>query len=72
MAGFRVEAAKKQARMGPTGDAVPIYVVWLRTALGGTGQVEVPVSVWEGDGLREFLQAEADKLDKAFLLINDL
>lgn len=72
MATFKVEAAKKQARMGPTGDAVPIYVVWLRTDLGGTGMVEVPVTVWESDDLRDFLQVEADKLDKAFLLINDL
>jgi len=70
MATFAVEAVQKQDRLGPTGDAVATYVVWLKTALGAKGRIEVPVSVWEGDGLREHLQAEADNLDKAFVLIN--
>lgn len=70
MATFRVEAVQKQDRLGPTGDAVPMYVVWLKTTLGAGGRIEVPASVWEGDGLAEHLRAEADNLDKAFNLIN--
>lgn len=70
MAGFKVEAAEKQERMGPTGDALPVYVVWLKTNKGAKGRIVVPVDVWEGDGLKEHLQAEADKLDKAFNLVN--
>jgi len=70
MATFRVEAVQKQDRLGPTGDPVPTYVAWLKTTKGASGRITVPVDVWEGDGLAEHLQAEADKLDKAFNLIN--
>jgi len=70
MATFRVEAVQKQDRMGPTGDAIPTYVVYLKTTKGASGRIEVSPSVYEGDGLREHLQAEAAKLDKAFDLIN--
>jgi len=71
VATFKVEAAQKQERLGPTGDPVQVYVAWLKTDRGASARVTVPVDVWEGDGLREYLQAEADKLDKAFVLIND-
>lgn len=70
MAGFEVEAVQKQDRLGPTGDGVPTYVVWLRTRLGAKGRIEVPAATWEGDSLREYLQAQADNLDKAFVLVN--
>lgn len=70
MAGFKVEAVQKQDRLGPTGDVVATYVVWLRTTLGAKGRIEVPVSVWEGDDLKAHLQAEADNLDKGFVLVN--
>lgn len=70
MATFAVEAVQKQDRLGPTGDPVPLYMVWLRTTLGAKGKIEVPVATWEGDGLREHLQAQADNLDKAFVLVN--
>ena len=70
MATFTVEAVQKQDRLGPTGDAVSTYVVWLRTTLGSKGRIEVPAATWNSDGLREHLQAEADSLDKAFVLVN--
>lgn len=70
MATFRVEAVQKQDRLGPTGDAVPTYVVWLKTTKGASGRITVPVDVWEGDDLEHHLKAEASKLDKAFNLIN--
>jgi len=71
VANFEVTSAQKQQRLGPSGTTREIYVVWLETARGATGMVEVPAAIWEGDGLRAYLQAEADKLDKAFVLINE-
>ncbi len=70
MATFKVEAVQKQDRLGPTGDPVPVYVVWLKTSLGASGRIEVSAPVYEGDGLREYLTTEAETLDKAFVLIN--
>jgi len=70
MAGFKVESSQRQDRMRADGGSVQVYVVWLRTDLGATGQVTVPTSVWESGDLREYLQDEADKLDKAFKLVN--
>jgi len=68
MAGYKVEAAQQQDRMGPTGDSVQVYVVWLKTDLGASGRIEVPALVWEGDDLAAYLQAKADNLDKAFVV----
>lgn len=70
MPNFKIEAVQKQDRLGPTGDAVATYVAWVKTKLGAKGRIEVPAAIWEGDGLREHLQAEADNLDKAFVLVN--
>lgn len=70
MATFKVEAVQKQDRLGPTGDPVPMYIVWLKTALGASGRIEVPAPVWEGDDLEHYLRVEASNLDKAFVLIN--
>lgn len=72
MASFTVEAAQRQDRMLPNGDTKQVYVVWLKTDRGASGQVTVPSSVWEGDELGSYLQAEADKLDKAFVLVNQV
>ena len=68
MATYTVEAVQKQDRLGPTGDPVPVYVVWLKTTMGATGRIEVPASGWEGDDLGAYLQDQADNLDKAFNL----
>jgi len=70
MANFKIDAAQRQDRLRADGGTTQVYVVWLETARGATGRVTVPASVWESDGLAEFLQTEADKLDKAFLLVN--
>lgn len=72
MANFRVDAARRQERLRADGGTVQEYVVWLQTDLGATGSVRVPASVWEGENLKEYLQSEADKLDKAFVVVNGL
>lgn len=72
MATFRVESASKQERMRPDGGRKTVYVVWLETDRGATGSVEVSPEVWDGDNLREFLTAEAAKLDKAFSVLDGL
>lgn len=71
MASFKVVSAQRQSRLRPDGGTSQVYVAWLETARGATGSVEVPQSVWESDQLREYLQAQADELDKAFVLINE-
>lgn len=70
MTGFKVDAARRQERLRADGGTVQEYVVWLQTDLGATGSVSVPAAVWEGENLKEYLQAEADKLDKAFIVVN--
>lgn len=70
VATFRVESVQKQERMAMNGDPIPVYIAWVRTTKGASGRITVPADVWEGDGLVEHLQAEADNLDKAFNLIN--
>lgn len=70
MANFKVDASRRQERMRADGGTVQEYVVWLQTDRGATGTVKVPASVWEGDDLMAYLQTEADKLDKAFKVIN--
>ena len=70
MNSFKITSASRQQRMLPGGNTVQVYVTWIETNAGATGVVEVPSAVWEGEELKAFLQAEADKLDKAFSLIN--
>ena len=66
MAKFAVESANRQNRLRPGGGVKTVYVVWLRSGQGATGQVEISEDVWESDQLGETLQAEAAKLDRAF------
>jgi len=70
MANFKITSASRQQRMLPGGNTMQVYIAWLETSAGATGSVEVPASVWEGENLKEYLQGEADKLDRAFNLIN--
>ena len=70
MSDFTVDAARRQERLRADGGTVQEYVVWLQTDLGATGSVRVPAAVWEGDDLKAYLQIEADKLDKAFIVVN--
>jgi hypothetical protein len=70
MATFKVVSAQKQDRLRPDGGRATVYVVWLETAKGATGSLEIPEAVWAGDGLKEYLEDQASVLDKAFDLIN--
>lgn len=70
MASYKVEAVQRQDRLRPDGGTSQVYVVWLTTNLGAAGTVTVPAPVWEGEDLAAHLQGEADKLDKAFYLVN--
>lgn len=70
MASFKVVSAQKQDRLRPDGGRTTVYVVWLETSKGATGTLEIPESVWTGDGLKVYLEEQAADLDKAFDLIN--
>jgi hypothetical protein len=71
VASFKVISAQRQQRLRPDGGTTDVYVAWLETARGATGSVEVPAAVWQGDNLREYLQEQADTLDKAFVVVNE-
>ena len=68
MDGIKVTASQKQSRLGPTGQAIEVYMVWVETANGATGSIEVPASKWNKADLEAILQAERDRLDLAFNL----
>jgi len=70
MANFKITSASRQQRMLPGGNTTQVYIAWIETAAGATGSVEIPAATWEGENLKGYLQAEADKLDRAFNLIN--
>jgi len=66
--GIKVTSAQKQSRLGPTGQTVEVYVVWVETANGVTGQIEVPASQWNKENLETILAEERDRLDLPFTL----
>lgn len=68
MDGIKVTSAQKQSRLGPTGQTVEVYVVWVETANGVTGQIEVPASQWNKENLETILAEERDRLDLPFTL----
>lgn len=71
MATFKVVSANRQQRLRPDGGTTTVYVAWLETELGASGSVQVPANIWESGTLKAFLEAEAEKLDRAFHLINE-
>lgn len=66
MANFTVESASKQDRLRRDGTRKTVYIVWLSTTKGASGSIEVSPEMWESDGLKDHLMAEAKKLDRAF------
>lgn len=68
MAKVEIVSSRRQESLLPDGGTRPEYVVWLKTLKGATGSVTVPADVWDSEGLRDFLLAEADRLDRALSL----
>jgi hypothetical protein len=64
--GFKVTDTQRITTMTPAGNHMEYYRVWLRTDRGASGQVDVPVELWNEKDLPGFLREEAAKLDLAF------
>jgi len=66
--GFRVTDTQEISQMTRAGSEVKVNRVWLVTARGSSGYVDVPLDQWNKETLPGLLQAKADELDLAFLI----
>jgi len=68
MPNFKVVSVKKQERLRPDGGQTVVYRVWIETVHGSSAAIDVPAQIYVSDGLKGYLQSQADLLDKAFLI----
>ena len=66
---FKVTDTREMSQMTPAGSVVKVYRVWLVTANGSTGTVDVPVDKWNSEDLTEILKEKAADLDLAFAVV---
>lgn len=66
--GYKVTDTQKITTMTPAGNTATYYRVWIATDRGASGQVDVPVELWNEKDLPGVLGAEAASLDLAFNL----
>ena len=52
---YKVIESRQIQKLGPTGASVSEYRVWIQTERGSTGSVDVSVTDWKADKLREIL-----------------
>ena len=64
--GFKVTDTQKVTTMTPAGNQASYYRVWLSTDKGASGQVDVPVEMWNETDLPGYLREQAASLDLAF------
>ncbi len=65
---YTVTDSRQLSSMTQAGGERKFYRVWITTARGATGSVDVPVAQWNKDTLSEILTAKAAELDLAFSL----
>lgn len=65
---FKVTDTQRITTMTPAGNTAIYYRVWLMTDKGASGQVDVPVDLWNEKDLPGFLREQAGLLDLAFNL----
>ena len=54
--GFKVTDTQRITTMTPAGNQAQYYRVWLTTDRGASGQVDVPVDLWNDADLPPFLR----------------
>lgn len=64
--GFKVVDTQRITTMTPAGNTMTYYRVWLVTDRGASGQVDVPLDLWNEKDLPGFLREQAATLDLAF------
>jgi len=65
---YTVLDTREITSMTPAGSVRKAYRVWIQTARGASGTVDVSAEEWKVDSLKEILSAKADQLDLAFTL----
>jgi hypothetical protein len=65
MPAYTVTDTQQISSMTPGGATITMYRVWLQTARGSRGRVDVPEDKWNREQVAEILSAEAEKLDLA-------
>ena len=68
MPNYTVIESRQIAKLGPTGNSVSEYRVWIQTERGSTGSIDVSAADWKADKLKELLTDFATDLDLAFNL----
>ena len=68
MAKYKVIESRQIQKLGPTGNSVAQYRVWIQTERGSTGAADVDAADWTADKLKEILGNFADDLDLAFTI----
>jgi len=66
--GFKVTDTQRITTMTPAGNSATYYRVWLMTDHGASGQVDVPIEMWNEKDLPGYLREQAALLDLAFNL----
>jgi len=65
---YTVLDTREITSMTPAGSVRKAYRVWIQTANGATGTVDVAAGDWKADRLTVLLSSKADELDLAFSL----
>jgi len=65
---YTVLDTREITSMTPAGSVRKAYRVWIQTANGATGTVDVAAGDWKADRLTVLLSSKADELDLPFSL----
>lgn len=66
---YKITDTRQIDRMTQAGTQVTVYRVWLVTARGATGTLDVTTDKWNKEALPALLEAKASELDLAFDLM---
>ena len=66
MASYEVRDTREISEMTPAGSRRTLYRVWIQTARGATGTVDVAADDWTSEKLPTILEAKAETLDLAY------
>ncbi len=69
---FTITDSRQLDTLTPAGTTQTVYRVWITTARGATGTVDVNKADWNIDGLAKILAEKANELDLAFMLADGL
>ena len=65
---YTVVESRQMQTLGPTGNSVSQYRVWIKTERGSTGSIDVVLADWDKTKLQAILGEFAEQLDLAFNL----